>query len=128
MENRIFVRLKIVSEKIISEEIDALVGLKSSRSWKIGDYRGKTKIKENNNGWVLNSGLGEEESLESHIESLLKLLEPKADLIRKISDENMVEFSCAIYSKETPALNFDRSVIGQISALGASLDVDLYLI
>jgi len=53
-------------------------------------------------------------------------LQPASDSIREISNSTDVFLSCAIYSDEVPALLFDKTIILQIAALGAALDIDLY--
>jgi hypothetical protein len=128
MDTETFVSLTIISSQYSPEEIDAFVGVHCDKAWRIGDFRAKTTIKEKDNGWVLNSGLEKNDSLEDHVESLLKILAPVSDKIQSLSDGSYVEVSCAIYSSETPPLHFRKNVIHQINKLGASLDIDLYLV
>jgi hypothetical protein len=40
----------------------------------------------------------------------------------------IVEISCVIYANAAPALNFDKSVVDKLARLGASLDIDLYIL
>lgn len=128
--SRTIVRLKIISPARTPEEINTLVGIECEKSWRIGDLRGKSAIKEKKHGWILNSDMAESASLEAHAEALLDRLNPCAIGIEALSRESdtVVEFSCVIYSKETPALNFGRDVIQKISHLGAALDIDLYML
>ena len=127
MGNEIFVTLTIVSLKHSPEEIDAFVGVKCDNSWRIGDYRAKTIIKEKDNGWVVNSGLDKNASIDNHFEELLRKLSPLSEMIKLLSEENYVEVSCAVYADEIPSLHFEKDVIHRICKLGANLDVDLYL-
>ena len=65
--------------------------------------------------------------LEAHIEELLGRLLVHADRIRALSEQETVEFSCVIYASAPPSLNFNKSVIQRVCQLGASLDMDLFL-
>lgn len=126
-ESKVHVRLKIISDALTPEQVSEIVGLKPTKSWRIGDRRGPTTIKEKNNGWLLESDLPRDAPLETHVTSLLTRLAPFAERIESLAEENAVEFSCVAYAKEAPTLNFDKSVLRQIVNLGASLDIDLYL-
>ena len=128
MEEKTIVRLKIVSSNLTPKEISAAIGLRCNKSWRPGDRRGRTIIRETTNGWILNSGLTEASSLEEQISHLLNRLEPSAEKLRALSEQESVELSCVIYASASPALNFSKSTIDQISRIGASLDIDLYLI
>jgi hypothetical protein len=86
-----------------------------------------TTIQEKLNGWILNSGREKTVSLEEQIRALLDRLEPIKEKIRDALAEDIVEVSCVIYAGSVPALNFDSRVVTDISYLGASLDIDLYL-
>ena len=127
MPDETIVRLKIISNRQTPEQITDTVGLTCDKSWRIGDKRGKTIIVEKNNGWVLNSSLPKSASLEAHVENLLERLSPCAAKIQMFAEHDDVEFSCVIYAATPPALNFSKVVVQNISLLGASLDVDLYL-
>ena len=128
--SKTIVRLKILSPTRLPEEINSLLGVQCDKSWRTGDFRANTKIQEKTYGWILNSGMGESESLEAQVEALLKRLRPCAKEIEALSREHetTVEFSCVVYSAETPALHFDRSVVQEVSRLGAALDIDLYIL
>jgi len=128
MNEENFVRLKIISPIYTPEYIDNFVGICHDKSWKTGDCRGRTIIKEKNNGWILNSLLEKEKHLYDHIESLIKRIDPIAEKIKSLSKESHVEveFSCAIYYKNEPPLHFDANIVSKISYIGASLDIDLY--
>jgi hypothetical protein len=128
MNQETYVCLKIFSEKMTSDEITAAVGVHCDRSWKIGDIRGKTIIKEKNHGWVVESGLSKEATLEEHIEALMRRLEPFINKIQQLSGQNDVCFSCVIYSEYNPPLFFEKAVIKWISALGACMDLDTYVL
>lgn len=131
-----FVRLKVVSEGLTPDGISTFLGIDPDKIWNKGDYKGyptSSMIAEKNNGWILNSGRGKEESLELHIESLLNRLALSTERIRVLAEENDVTISCAVYmySEETyenPPLYFDKDTLSAMCALGASFDIQLYFL
>jgi hypothetical protein len=127
MTDEIIVRLKVTSASRTPEQISDATGILCDHSWRIGEKRGKTSIIEKTNGWILNSKMPKNAPLEAHIEELLGRLIVRADRIRALSEQETVEFSCVIYASTPPSLNFNKSVIQRVCQLGASLDVDLFL-
>jgi hypothetical protein len=127
MTDEIIVRLKVTSASRTPEQISDATGILCDHSWRIGEKRGKTSIIEKTNGWILNSKMPKNAPLEAHIEELLGRLIVRADRIRALSEQETVEFSCVIYASAPPSLNFNKSVIQRVCQLGASLDVDLFL-
>lgn len=125
---KIFVRLKILFEKDDVDQIEKLTHLKFDRIWKKGDIRPNTKIIEKWDGCILSSGISVDEPLEQHLRNLLLSLRDAVSTIKNISENNTVEISCAIYADDIPAFYFDRTVMEGIASLGASLDIDFYLL
>ena len=128
MISEIFVRLKVSSVSRTPEQISDVTGFLCDHSWRIGEKRGKTIIIEKTNGWILNSKMPKNAPLEVQIEELLGRLIVHADRIRALSEHETVELSCVVYASAPPSLNFNKSVIQRVCQLGASLDIDLYLI
>lgn len=124
----IFVRLKILFEKDNVSQIEKLTRLKFDRIWMKGDKRPNSNIIENSDGCILNSGISVNEPLEQHLNALLLSLHDSASIIKSLSKNNTVEISCAIYADDIPAFYFDRKVVEGIASLGASLDIDFYLL
>lgn len=126
--DRAYVRLRVLSKNLTPEEISEVIGMGCDSSWRIGDFRRHTTIREKENGWVLDSRLDPTIPLEEHIRALLARISDRSERIRGLAAANSVELSCAVYAKDVPALNFDNLLIRQIAVLGAGLDVDLYLV
>lgn len=122
------VRLKVTSSERSPEQITQAIGLPSSKSWHIGDNRANTIISEKLNGWIFESNLPHSASLEDHVGNLLDRLSTQTVEIKHISEKDSVEFSCVVYASATPALNFSKEVLQCICEMGASLDIDLYII
>ena len=128
MDTEIYVRLNINSETVDHEQLSSAIGMDFDTVWKAGDLRARSIILEKTNGGRIESGLPKTEPLEAHIVSLLQRVAPIADNIKSLANDNTVEFSCVIYSDEVPPLCFDRTSIDAIGMLGASLDIDLYVL
>ena len=52
-----FASLKILSSTLSSEDLQEAIGLKADRTWKIGAFRGESKIREKLNGVAYDSSL-----------------------------------------------------------------------
>jgi hypothetical protein len=122
------VRLKILSTSLTPEEITKVLGIPCEKSWRIGDSRAHTIIKETTNGWVLGSGLPDLMPLEAQIETFLEYVAQYSDKIRTLSLTSTVELSCVVYGPTPPPLYLSNSVLSAIAQLGASLDIDLYIL
>ncbi|HEY8035567.1 MAG TPA: DUF4279 domain-containing protein [Methylobacter sp.] len=123
-----FVRLKITLGNDSASEIQELYKLLPDRVWSQGDMRPNTKIIEKSAGCIFFSGLEKEASLDQHLEALLLRTKPVATKIKKLSERNIVEVWCAIYTDSAPPLFFDSNIVDGIANLGANFDIDLYLL
>jgi Domain of unknown function (DUF4279) len=122
------VRLKIVSHTLSPEEISSRLGQEPDRAWRKGtDDRKVSRNMSKCHGWIMNSGTGRDVSIEDQIERLLAKLKPLSNEIRQMSATETVDFSCVVYAQTEPPLYFENKTLSVIAALGANLDVDLYL-
>ncbi len=127
-EYKTLVRLKILSTTLSPEQITYELGVACEQSWKIGDNRASSIIKETTNGWVLGSGFSQSTPLEEQLEPFLNRLTTYSAKIRRLSVHNIVELSCIVYAVAPPALYFNKNVISSIAKLGANFDIDLYIL
>lgn len=127
-DSAVYVSLKIHSEELMPDKISEMLGLTCHRSWEKGSARLNTLIKEKRHGWVIESQLDTREPIDVHLRELFRVVGKKTSKIRELGTLADVELACAVYSEEVPALYFDREIIDSISALGASFDVDLYVL
>jgi len=128
MPNETIVRLRILTNLHQPGEVSKLIGISCDASWKKGEPRTKgATIKHVKNAWILNSGCPASTPLDDQLIALLDRLKPALTEIRNLGPENEIELSCVLYSDTTPALNFSPAIIQAVAAMGASLDIDLYL-
>jgi len=119
----IHVWVSIASERRTPEEISAFLGLESDSSWRIGDIRKSTIIKEKNHGWVLESGLPPAGAdIEAHLEALLGRLRRVSEKIRTISTEAEVTVQCIVYTTERFGFAVENWAVRMIAEMGAALD------
>jgi hypothetical protein len=83
------------------------------------------------NRWILDSGLDRYASFEDHINAMLNIIEPKADLFRPFCEKYHCEFSCAIYLRygsedSAPSVHLNSRYNRLIRELNIEFDVDLY--
>src|SRR5690606_33976148 len=126
--DEVFVRLVITSDSGNPKQISKEVGLNCDRGWTQGDLIKGTTRHTRNHGWVLDSSLPSSASLAEQSTALLRRVEMVKDAIRCSSHYHSVTFSCVIYSNRRPAIIFENEVLRGITALGATLDVDVYIV
>ena len=122
------VRFNIFSATLTAQEIQARTGLVPDEFWKIGDARGAFGAVEKMHGFVLESKCRPTESLNDHMQTMLKRLAPSAHKIGALADECKIELSCQIHRKLAPALKFERDDLRWLGVMGARLDVDVHII
>ncbi len=122
------VRLVVTSDTLNSEDITSRVGVSGTRTWNVGDVRLGTKIKEKENGWLLNSSVEKASELEEHIESIKSLVSGFEDNFKKFAsiEGNDVELSVVLYFSDRPPLGLESEDITWLYKIGASVDIDLY--
>jgi hypothetical protein len=116
----------IRSLTISPEEITRRIGINADKCWKRGEAFEGSTVPRKENVWILTSKKSIDEAIDKQVNALLARLKPHDAKILELSLETEVTLSCAAYVETPPPLFFDKQVIAEISALGASLDVDLY--
>jgi acetylglutamate kinase len=124
----VHVNLNIFSDTLTPEKISELTGIDADKFWLAGDRRKDTQIIEKENGWAIKSFLNKDDDLEAHIQDMRRRLSGKEGIIKSISELAGcdIQLSGVIYGSDTPALCFDKDVIGWLGSIGASLDIDIY--
>jgi hypothetical protein len=122
------VRFNIFSATLTAKDIETRTGLVPDESWKIGDSRGAFGATEKMHGFVLQSKVRIAESLDVHIQAMLKRLAPSAQKIGALANEAKIELSCQIHRKIAPALKFERDDLRWLGVMGARLDIDVYIL
>ena len=122
------VRFKITSTTLSSAEIQSQIGIIPDDSWKIGDVRGQFGNAEKSHGFVLESKISAQNSLDEHVKGMLSRLAPCAQKIGSLAETCRIEFICTVHRKVAPMLRFERDDLRWLGVMGARLDVDIFVI
>ncbi|WGO98144.1 DUF4279 domain-containing protein [Saccharophagus degradans] len=98
------VTLRIFSESGVNfEEIESKLGLLPSRKFRKGDRRGPNSPQYKYDMWCLESGLDEEEKLESHLIALWAVLKPHKEYLLALKSSARVDVFCGYRSSSHTA-------------------------
>ena len=128
MREQTAVRFKISSATLSAADVSARTGLTPDESWKIGEARGAFGAVEKMHGFVLESKVRVQDSLNDHVQAMLKRLAPHAQQIGALANEAVIELSCIVHRKVAPALKFERDDLRWLGVMGARLDIDIFIL
>ena len=116
---------------VAPDDITDSIGIQPTQTWRRGDFLQKTCLGTKHDGWCLASRYTNDPDLSNQIVHLIDALEPFHERIlrarRKYNLE--AEISCVVYLEgETPIAHFDSNLIGRISRLQVSFDLDIILL
>jgi hypothetical protein len=134
MKQRISVSFEIREFDRDPDEITQQVGLSPTETWEKGDIllRGtknpKVKITARDNMWSVESGAESTESVEVHLEKLVKILAPYAAKIVPLAakHKSMVRVA-AVYDGYYPGIELSPRILAGLAALGAKVDLDIHV-
>ncbi len=130
MQEEFGAKLGIFSDIIPPDKISEIVGIKPDKSYLKGERRGKTKIQQKENGWIIYSKVGRNAPLQDHINNLIERIENHTDQIANIAKNQdvEVELGCTVWSDDRPPLYFTKEQISILNKICAGIDIDLYMI
>ena len=127
---------RLVGERLDTEAITQATGLTPDRAIRKGDLvlsRGEVVSHRRVGVWWIDSArqlLRTDNHLEDHVVWLLDLLEPLADVLRRLSDEQglRADIGCGYFTRRwNTSFGFSAETLGRIAKLGASLEFDIYV-
>lgn len=107
------------------DEVEVLVGIKPSYISKIGD-ESRLGEKLKTNVWGYASQSESSDPLDLHLQNLLRVLEPKSDVIRELLTMPGVEGQLFVGLGSPDAIYLSNDLINRIANLGLSVDFDLF--
>lgn len=122
------VRLKITSQTLTAEQVEAALGIKPDESWKLGDRTGAFGAILKDHGYVLDSTAMMTTNVAEHFRSMLKRIAPVAQKIGELSTQSKVQMVCEIICRNVPPVAFTRDDVRWLAAIGAQLDVEISLL
>jgi hypothetical protein len=129
MRDEFRAKLGIFCDTLSADEITKFIGIESDKSYLKDDHRGKTTIRQKENGWIIYSTIGRDAPLEDHVNNLLERINNHTDKIAEIARKPNVEveLGCTIWTGDRPSLFFTQKHISVLHKIGASIDIDLYV-
>ena len=129
-ENKVYLRLHdFLCEP---DEITRQLSLSPTNFWQKGDIipDRKSVIRRKQSTWELKSALEESESVENHIDYLLKGIEANSEIFKKLTKEHLGELAVVIYTYNdfNIGINLRNETINKISELGLMIDFDIYFL
>lgn len=124
----IYASLRVLSIVLSARELVQALGVVPDKQWGIGDTREKTSIRRKENGWEIVSALPLSAGIEEHINALLLRAEAAAEAFNLLGEDACVLLSCAVYCESVPALFLSAEVVKRLAAIGAGLDLDVYVL
>ncbi|MBI5239046.1 MAG: DUF4279 domain-containing protein [Elusimicrobia bacterium] len=128
MREQTDVRLRILSQTLTPQDIEARIGLKPSESWRIGDRLGAFGAAARDHGFVIESGALASAPFREYVAALIRKIAPAAQKIGALGDQCVIEVVCTLHRKAAPLLTFERDDIRWIGVMGAKLRVDTFVI
>ena len=126
---------RLVGERLDPEAITQATGLTPDRATRKGDpvvVRGEVVSHRRVGVWCIDSARilpRTGNHVEDHVVCLLNLLEPVADAVRRMSDEQdlRADISCGYFtSRWNSGFLVSAETLGRVATLGASLGFDIY--
>lgn len=120
--------------RITSDKNDLLKSLEKlkiqpNKTWRKGDLIDKRAlVKYKTNGISFSSTEKSTHKFKAHVDSLIRILSPIKNVLRKLSATCYSELSCVIYiyGDDRPEIHFDMRALQFFVDLNANVDVDLY--
>ncbi len=128
MREQTDVRLRILSQTLTPQDIEARIGLKPTEAWRIGDRLGAFGAAAREHGFVIESGALASSPFQDFITALIRKIAPAAQKIGALGGECAIEVVCTLHRKAAPLLTFERDDIRWIGVMGAKLRVDTFVI
>ena len=127
MREQTDVRLKILSQVMTPQDIEAATGLKPDESWRIGDRLGAFGAAARDHGFAVESGALASSPFQDYMTALIRRIAPAAQKIGALGDRCSIEVVCTLHRKAAPFLTFERDDIRWIGVMGARLRIDTFV-
>ncbi len=123
-------RFTLAGTHIDPADVTRTIGILPTKTWRLGEYVGGSRIQMKFDGWMLSSGVSMSVDLGMQVRSLLdRLLEAKSKILEAQKDFQLTaEVCCIVYVEGgTPSIHFDLKTLSDMAELRAELDFDLYI-
>ncbi len=109
-------------------DITSAIGTAPTRTWLAGERIGRSTRLEKSNGWCLETGTDDSDP-EVHLKWLFSHLPPSLGSLLAVASHWTAQVSLVVeMADQTPSFNLSQETIRKLNALGARLDVDMYIV
>ena len=133
MHHELKVKFTITDFADLPEDFARVAGIVPTKTWLCGDVvRPGVLKRHDSNGLYVGSGEPPSASLDEHMAALAAKLVPHLDALTVACKGCFVELAVIVYlsansEQSLPAIHFDPDILAMLNALGAAIDVDLYV-
>ena len=130
MSDEIYAELVISSENLTPDQINTLIDIKYDKSYLKGDTIHPSIIRVKRNAWIMCSRVNRNAPLQAHVEDILNRVFSKIVNFKELAEQHDVEvdFNCVVNTLDRPAMFFTKEQVAAIYKMGASIDIDLYIL
>jgi Domain of unknown function (DUF4279) len=121
------ISLRLMSESLKPEQLAVGMVATIDASWRKGERRGKTALPHAENGVEFRSLADGSGDIEDQLHLLMERIRPDAERIRGLGCDS-VQLSIAVYDPSPPGYCLEPALIELLGYLGASIDIDQYLV
>lgn len=120
---------EVIGDGFNPDLLTEAMGIEPTKTWRVGDTTRRSGRPYKHDGWSIRSEEVASLDLREVVLPVLRRLLPVAGVLSEYCDRLNLEavLSCAVYVEDDqmPALSLDSETIRMLSALGASLDIDI---
>ena len=123
-----FIRGDNFSPSMITKKL----AITPTRTYNKGDILKYNKKGAIETVWEISTGYEESFDINNQLTKIINLIKEKKDILKKIKNRFHVDFGfnvvIEIRNGETPAVHWNKDIIGFANEIGAEFDCDLYII
>jgi hypothetical protein len=132
MNDEIRVKLTITSSTLPPDKITELVRMEPDSKQVLGEMNRLGTKSYPHHAWIVRkarelTGPATASELHDVVSEFLVQLAPSREFIKELSSKHDVELGLYIFTREVPSLGLSARQVQDISALGASIDIDVVL-
>lgn len=131
MVTEIKVYFTIRGKNFNPDELNKHFSNKYSKIWYKGEYRSKSKLKHQDNGWLISTPRRKTIYVSKEVGKLIRILQDKEDILKemilKYNLRSELTIMLYIESSERPEVSLCNDYIKFISALNSSIEFDIIL-
>lgn len=131
MATEIDVSLTLRGDAFEPDTVTDITSLIPTHTWRKGDLVPGTTMKRKEDGWRISTGLVTSNDLDEQITHIIDLIAPFASKIRHVCQllDLDVDLSCVVYiDPAVPSMSIDLNTMGMLVSVGATIDIDVYVL